>query len=183
MMPSIHLIFCLPLLLTPSIFPNIRVFSNESALHIRWPKYWSFSISPSSEYCNKRYVDVVSVLKYLNTLKVFLTLSKHSPHTVAVAFAACGVTPELTQIIFFFLLHNCTRRFILTIALATSACDFFPFPWIAERFHLFTERKPFRASLWKNPICRHHYSCTLGPLLRKRRVKITSTAVVKQWAW
>ena len=98
MMPSIHLIFCLPLLLTPSIFPNIRVFSNESALHIRWPKYWSFSISPSSEYCNKRYVDVVSVLKYLNTLKVFLTLSKHSPHTVAVAFAACGVTPELTQI-------------------------------------------------------------------------------------
>ena len=49
-MPSNHLILCLPLLLLPSIFPNNRVFSNESALCIRWPKYWSFSISPSSEY-------------------------------------------------------------------------------------------------------------------------------------
>ena len=51
-MPSNHLILCCPLLLLPSIFPSIRVFSDESVLHIRWPKYWSFSfsISPSSEY-------------------------------------------------------------------------------------------------------------------------------------
>ena len=51
-MPSNHLILCHPLLLLPSIFPSIRVFSNESVLHIRWSKYWSFSfsISPSSEY-------------------------------------------------------------------------------------------------------------------------------------
>ena len=51
-MPSNHLILCHPLLLLPSIFPSIRDFSNESTLHIRWPKYWSFSfsISPSSEY-------------------------------------------------------------------------------------------------------------------------------------
>ena len=51
-MPSNHLIFCCPLLLSPSIFPRIRVFSNESALSIRWPKYWSFSfnISPSNEH-------------------------------------------------------------------------------------------------------------------------------------
>ena len=51
-MPSNHLILCRPLLLLPSIFPSIRVFSNESALHIRWPKYWSFSfnISPSNEH-------------------------------------------------------------------------------------------------------------------------------------
>ena len=51
-MPSNHLILCHPLLLLPSIFPSIRVFSNESALHIRWPKYWSFSfsISPSNEH-------------------------------------------------------------------------------------------------------------------------------------
>ena len=51
-MPSNHLILCCPLLLPPSIFPSIRVFSNESVLHIRWPKYWSFSfsISPSSDY-------------------------------------------------------------------------------------------------------------------------------------
>ena len=52
MTPSNHLIFCHPLLLQPSIFPSIRVFSNASALRIRWPKYWSFtfSISPSNEY-------------------------------------------------------------------------------------------------------------------------------------
>ena len=51
-MPSSHLILCCPLLLLPSIFPNIRDFSSESVLHIRWPKYWSFSfsISPSKEY-------------------------------------------------------------------------------------------------------------------------------------
>ena len=51
-MPSNHLILCHPLLLLPSIFPSIRVFSNESALHIRWPKYWSFSfsISPSNKF-------------------------------------------------------------------------------------------------------------------------------------
>ena len=52
MMPSNHLIFCCPLLLPPSILPCFRVFSSESFLHIRWPKYWSFSVStnPSNEY-------------------------------------------------------------------------------------------------------------------------------------
>ena len=51
-MPSNHLILCRPLLLPPSVFPNIRIFSNESALHIRWPKYWSFNfnISPSNDW-------------------------------------------------------------------------------------------------------------------------------------
>ena len=49
-MPSNHLILCCLLLLLSSIFPSIRVFSNESALHIRWPNYWSFSFSPSNEY-------------------------------------------------------------------------------------------------------------------------------------
>ena len=49
-MPSNHLILCRPLLLPPSIFPSIRVFSNESVLPIMWPKYWSFSISPSNKY-------------------------------------------------------------------------------------------------------------------------------------
>ena len=51
-MPSNHLILCHPLLLPPAIFPSIKVFSSESALHSRWPKYWSFSfsISPSNEY-------------------------------------------------------------------------------------------------------------------------------------
>ena len=49
-MPSNHLILCRPLLLLPLVFPSIRVFSNELALRIRWPKYWSFRISPSNEY-------------------------------------------------------------------------------------------------------------------------------------
>ena len=49
-MPSNYLILCHPLLLLPSIFPSIRVFSNESALCIRWPKYWSLSLNPSNEY-------------------------------------------------------------------------------------------------------------------------------------
>ena len=49
-MLSNHFILCCPLLLLPSVFLSIRVFSNESALHIRWPKYWSFSISPANEY-------------------------------------------------------------------------------------------------------------------------------------
>ena len=49
-MPSSHLILCRPLLLLPSVFPSIRVFSSNLAFHIRWPKYWSFSISPCSEY-------------------------------------------------------------------------------------------------------------------------------------
>ena len=50
MMPSNHLILCFPILLLPSTFPSIRVFDNELALCIRWPKFWSFSINPSNEY-------------------------------------------------------------------------------------------------------------------------------------
>ena len=50
MMPSNHLILCYPLLFLPSVLPSIRVFFNELALHLRWPKYWSFNISPSREY-------------------------------------------------------------------------------------------------------------------------------------
>ena len=49
-MPSKHLLLCHPLLLLPSLFPSIRVFSNELTLHIRWPKYWSFNISPSNDF-------------------------------------------------------------------------------------------------------------------------------------
>ena len=67
-MTSNHLILCCPLLLLPSISPNIRVFSNESALHIRWPKYWSFSfnINPSNEHpglisLRKDWLDVLAV--------------------------------------------------------------------------------------------------------------------------
>ena len=53
-MPSNHLILCLPPLLLPSVFPSIRVFSNESVLHIRWPKYWNFSFSTTSEHTKSK---------------------------------------------------------------------------------------------------------------------------------
>ena len=76
MMPSNHLILCHPLLLLPSIFPNIRVFSNESALHIRWPKYWSFSfnISPSNEHPGliSFRMDQMDLLAVQGTLKSLL---------------------------------------------------------------------------------------------------------------
>ena len=75
-MPSNHLIFCHPLLLLPLIFPSIKVFSNESALHIRWPKYWSFSfsISPSNEYSGliSFRIDWLDLLAVQGTLKSLL---------------------------------------------------------------------------------------------------------------
>ena len=74
MMLSNHLILCRPLLLLPSIFTSIRVYSNESVLHIRWPKYWSFSISPSSEYSGLIYfrMDCLDLLAVQGTLKSLL---------------------------------------------------------------------------------------------------------------
>ena len=72
-MPSNCLILCCPLLLLPSSFPSIRVFSNELALHIRWPKHWSFSISPSSDYsglisCRIDWFDPLAVQGTLKSL-------------------------------------------------------------------------------------------------------------------
>ena len=75
-MPSNHLILCCPLLLLPSIFPSIRVFSHESVLCIRWPKYWSFSfsISPSNEYSGliSSRMDWLDILAVQGTLNSFL---------------------------------------------------------------------------------------------------------------
>ena len=79
-MPSNHFILCHPLLLLPSIFPSFRVFSNESVLHIRWPKYWSFSISPFNEYSGliPFRMDWLDLLAVQGTLKSLLKLSHHS---------------------------------------------------------------------------------------------------------
>ena len=73
-MPSNHPILCHPLLLPPSTFPSIRVFSNESVLHIRWPKYWSFRISHSNEYSGliSFRMDWVDLLAAQGTLKSLL---------------------------------------------------------------------------------------------------------------
>ena len=77
-MPSNHLILCHPILLPPSIFPSIRVFSNESVLHIRWPKYWSFSfiISPSNEYSGV----IFSKIDWFDLLAVQWTLKSLFQH-------------------------------------------------------------------------------------------------------
>ena len=93
-MPSNHLIFCGPFLLLSSIFPSIRVFSNESVLHIRWPKYWSFSfsISPSNEYSGliAFRIDWLDLLAVQGTLKNLLQhhhSSKASLERVAIPFS------------------------------------------------------------------------------------------------
>ena len=79
-MPVNRLILCCPLLLPPSIIPSIRVFSNESVLHIRWPKYWSFNISPSNEHPGLIFrIDWLDLLAVQGTLRVFFntTVQKH----------------------------------------------------------------------------------------------------------
>ena len=80
-MPPNHLILCHPLLLPPSIFPSFRVFSSESVLHIRWPKDWSFSISPSNEYSGliSFRMDWLDLLAVQGTLKSLL--QHHSSKT------------------------------------------------------------------------------------------------------
>ena len=92
-MPSNHLIPCHPLLLLPSIFPNIRVFSNESAPRIRWPKYWSFSfnISPSNEHpglisFRMDWLDLLAVQGTLQSL-----LQHHSPKASILLHSAFSI--------------------------------------------------------------------------------------------
>ena len=84
-MPSSHLILCLPLLLPPSVFPSIRVLSNESVLHIRWPEYWSFSfsINPSNEYSGliSFRIDWLDLLAVQGTLK---SLFQHHSSKVSI---------------------------------------------------------------------------------------------------
>ena len=87
-MLSNHLILCHPLLLLPSIFPSIRVFSSESVLHIRWPKYWSFSISPSNEYLGliSFRMDWLDLFAVQGTLKSSPTPQYNSINSSALSF-------------------------------------------------------------------------------------------------
>ena len=96
-LPSNHLILCHPLLL-PSIFPSIKVFSSESALHIRWPKYWnfSFSISPSNEYSA-----LISFrMDWLNFLAVQGTLKRVFSNTTAVSYFFLSLQISPSPILF-----------------------------------------------------------------------------------
>ena len=138
-MPSNHLILCHPLLLPPSVFPSIRVFSNESALLIRWPKYWSFnfSISSSSEYAGliTFRTDWLDLLAVQGTLKSLL--QHHSPKasilqhsalfTVQLShpYTTTGKTIPLTRWTFvgkvMSLLFNMLPRFVIAF-LPRSKC-------------------------------------------------------------
>ena len=99
-MPSNHLMLCYPLLLLPSIFPNIRVFSNESAFHIRWPKYWSFSfnISPSNEHPGliSFRMDWLYLFAVQGTLKSLL--QHHSFKSINSSVLSFLYSPNLTSI-------------------------------------------------------------------------------------
>ena len=94
-MPSNHLIFCRPLLLLPSIFLSIRVFSNESVLCIRWPKYWSFSfnISPSNEHSG-----LISWLELLAVQGNLKSLLQHHSSKASILRRSAFFTVELTSI-------------------------------------------------------------------------------------
>ena len=97
-MPSNHLVLCCPLLLLPSIFPSIRVFSNESALCIRWPNYWSFSfsISPSNEYSGliSFRMDWLDLLAVQGTLK---SLLQHHSSKVSILHCSAFFTVQLSH--------------------------------------------------------------------------------------
>ena len=128
-MPSNHLFLCCPLLFLPSIFPSIRVFSNESALHIRWPKYWRFSISASNEYSGLvsfriDWLDLLAVQGILRSLlqhhRSEASILQHSSFfmvQLSHAYMATGKTIALTRQAFvgkvMSLLFNILSRFII----------------------------------------------------------------------
>ena len=95
-MPSYHLILCRPLLLLPSIFPSIRVFSNESVLHIRWPKYWSFSfnISPSYEYSGL----ISFKIDWLYLLWTLKSLLQHHSSKASILWHSAFFTVQLSHL-------------------------------------------------------------------------------------
>ena len=97
-MPSSHLILCHPLLLLPSVFPSMRDFSNESALRIRWPKYWSFSfnISPSNEHPGQIFfrMDLLDLLAVQGTLK---SLLQHHSSKASIFWHSAFFTVQLSH--------------------------------------------------------------------------------------
>ena len=103
-MPSNHLTLCHPLLLLPSIFPSTRVFSKESVLHIKWPKYWSFSVSPSSEYSGliSYRINWFDLLAVQGTLK---SLLQHHSSKASLALSFL-YGPTLTSILDYWKNHN-----------------------------------------------------------------------------
>ena len=159
-MPSNHLILCRPLLLLPSIFPSIRVFSSESALHIRWPKYWSFSfnISPTTEHPRliSFRMDWLDLLAVQGTLKSLL--QHHSSKTSILLWSAffivqlshpymtTGKTIALTRWTFvdkvMSLLFNMLSRLVITF-LPRSV---FLISWLQSPFAVILEPRKIKSA-------------------------------------
>ena len=137
-MPSSHLILCHPLLLLPSIFPSIRVFSNESTLHMRWTKYWSFSfsISPSNEHAGlisfrMDWLDLLAVqgtlkslLQYHNSKTALFQRSTFFTVQLSHPYMTIGKTIALTRWTFvgkvMSLLFNMLSRLVITFLLRSK---------------------------------------------------------------
>ena len=164
-MPSNHLILCHPLLFPPSIFPSIRVFSNESALRIRWPKYWhfSFSISPSNEFSGliSFRMDWLDLLAVQGTLKSLLqhdssksSILRHSAFFIVQLsrpYMTTGKTKALTRRTFvckvMSLLFNMLSRLVITFLPGSKCLNFMAVVTICSDF-----------GARKNRVC-HSFHC------------------------
>ena len=164
-MPSNHLILCRPFLLLPSIFPSIRVFSNESALRIRWPKYWSFSfnINPSNEHpelisLRMDWLDLLAVQGILKNLQHHSSKAPILWHSAffmvqfSYPYLTIGKTIALTRQIFvgkvMSLLFNMLSRLVITF-LPRSKCLLIS--WLQSPSAVInTVYKKFSSVLWKH---------------------------------
>ena len=167
-MPSNHFILCRPLLLLPSIFPSIRVFSSDSPLHIRWPKYWSFSfnISPSNEHpglisCRMDWLDLLAVQRTLKSLPQHhsskASILQHSAFfTVQLShpYMTTGKTLALTRQTFvgkvMSLLLNMLSRLVITFLLNSKRLLI---SWLQSPFAVIYEPKKLKSDTVFPSIC------------------------------
>jgi len=165
-MPSNHLILCRPLLLLPSIFPSIRVFSSESVLHIRWPKCWSFSISPSNEYSGliSFRTDWLDLLAVQGTLKSLLqhhsskaSILWHSAFFIVQLshpYLTTGKTIALTRRTFvgkvMSLLFNMLSRLVITFLLTSKRLLI---SWLQSPTAVILEPRKIKSATVSTSIC------------------------------
>ena len=167
-MPSNHLMLCHPLLLPPSIFPSISVFSNESVLCIRWPKYWSFSFSPSNEYSGliSFWIDWFDLLAVQGTFKSLLQHHSSKASTLQCSaffmvqlshpYVTSGKTIALTRWIFvgkvMSLLSNTLSRFVIAFLPRSKCLNFLAAVTICSDFGA-QENKVCPVSILSPGIC------------------------------
>ena len=167
-MPSNHLILCHSLLLPPSIFPSIRVFSNESTLRIRWPKYWSFnfSISPSNEHSGLIYfrMDWLDLLAVQGTLKSLLQhhsskafIFQHSAFFIVQLshlYMTTGKTIALTRRTFvdkvMSLLFNMLSRLVITFLPSSKSLSI---SWLQSPYAVILEPRKIKSATVTPSIC------------------------------